>query len=187
MTESSERISSKKEKIHQKPEIEEDQLPSSKKLKTDAITSKIKISEKKIEVTLIEQAVEIIEREIATQNNETPSKSSLKPVSDYVKTPFSKIKENEDESLHIRVNRSELVIPDEKIAHPDFSEQPKSVSNNKGDIFNSQMSAMRSFKKSPLTKINEVEDELSKKRLETKTKVELEEAVNAEGGSLEAN
>lgn len=187
MTESAERISSKKVKLHPKPEIEENQLHISKKRKTDVTASKIKISEKKLELTLNEQVVEIIDTEIAIQNDYTPSKRSLKPVSDYVKTPFSLLKENEEESTDIPVNESEVIIPCEKIAQPDFSEQSKSASVKKGDILNSQMSAMRSFKKSPFTKINEVEDELSKKRLETKTKAELEEAVNAEGGALEAN
>jgi hypothetical protein len=123
MTESMEKViiekmSSKKDKLHPKPELDEAELPPSKKMKT----SKVRISEKTHEVTIPENSVEVIETEINDTNaNDTPSKRSFKPVSDYVKTPFSKIKEG-DEDAGTPIKGS-LSHEKQRIEQPNFTDE----------------------------------------------------------------
>ncbi len=119
--------SSKRSRLSPKPEIEEELLPPSKKMKTTSQTSKPRISEKKQEVTVSEEAVEIIETDCGEINvNETPSKKSFKPVSDHVKTPFSKIKEN-DEDAGTPVKGSLKKSQEEKMEQRNLSGKKSSI------------------------------------------------------------
>ncbi len=168
-------LSSKKVR-NPKPLIDDDELPPSKKIKTSRTASKIKASIKKPDVTQTDQAPfitepipisqAIVEPIAIGENNDTPSKKSLKPVSDYVKTPFSKIKENE-EDVTTPVNGSIKKAIDERIEQPVFDEV-KSASTKK-EVIHCSQSGLKSLKKTPLTKINEVEDEITKKKIDEAT------------------
>jgi hypothetical protein len=138
MTESMEKVmtsqlSSKKENLSPKPEIEETELPPSSKIKTSNPSSKVKLSVKKQEVVIREDAVEVIETLSGEAlSNETPSKKSFKPVSDYVKTPFSKIKEN-DEDAGTPIKQPLSCDKKDNIQQPDFEEE-KTLPDQVDDI-----------------------------------------------------
>ncbi len=165
-------ISSKKQNLNPKPEIEDEFAPSASKQKTTSQTtgSKIKLaSVSKQEVHFDNESKEIENKENNPDNAdlESPSRRSLKPVSDYVKTPFSKIKENEDDLNS--VNKSVSKITSAKkldlISQPSFEDTNVLPSSKKNLTPNK--SATKSANKSALKRINEdVEEEGSKKKLD---------------------
>ena len=162
MTESAQKVdvptfSSKKEKLHPKPELDEDEKIPSVKIKSSNRSSKVKISFSKPDI--IPNPEEDDNKEnLELDADKSPSVRSLKPVSDHVKTPYSKIKENEEE---------ETLTPIKTSAEKPIILQPQWVlksASGKKPSSNSQ-SAYRSFRKTPLASVKEVEDEQSKKKL----------------------
>ena len=85
---------SKKDKLHSKPEIEEDSMPSPTKIRTESTLSKQKLSSvKNNEET--EEEIKAVE-ETNEDKNQTTSKRSFKPFTEHIKTPFSKLKEKQE-------------------------------------------------------------------------------------------
>lgn len=196
-----ENFESKKKKLRPYPE-EEGQHKSashSKKLKGTAskTLSKSKLtSQKKSEVTFSDAVEEIKDGEVTSQVNKensdpvltpfkngSPSKESLKSCKLHVKTPFSKLKENDDSQV-INSSKSKAGQPnfDGEIMNQSASKHSKNVTPQKSaqksvtkltETINK--SAQRS--KSPLTKIREekVESENGKSEESANREIKTEE------------
>ncbi len=146
-------LSSKKEKLRPRPEIDDEELPPSKKIKVSSTSKKVMVNEKKHEVILKEDSVEIIDTDVAEFNgDDTPSKRSFKPVSDHVKTPFSKIKENEEDA-GTPINGSILKVSGVEVDQPNFSDIKSASAESK----------LKSTIKSSLAKIQEDDDNADEK------------------------
>lgn len=172
--------SSKKSKIHPHPDDEEiNKSATSKIAKTGKKSaSKTKISTtKKSEVTFSEKVEEIKDFSEKKENEgssltplktKSPSHASLKSVKEHQKTPYSKLKENNEE-----VSGSSLIesqSPSTKANQPNFnidvsfSNSSAKKSAGRGRDVTPTKSARkypegRSHSKSPLTKIREVKEE----------------------------
>jgi hypothetical protein len=166
-------ITSKKQKLHPKPEIEDEFVPSAtkQKLSSQNTGSKIKnpSSVSKQEIHFQDEVKELENKENTTDNAEldSPSKRSLKPVSDYVKTPFSKVKENEEDinSVKNSVKKMTSAKKLELISQPSFEETNVLPSSKKNATPNK--STTKSAIKSALKSIQEtVEEEGSIKKTE---------------------
>jgi hypothetical protein len=184
-------VSSKKAKLFPKPEVDpsEGDIPSTHKRMTGtkASTSKTKGSTSKKaqhDVTFADEVTEIENKENETANycessptHISPSKQSLKSVKEHIKTPFSKVKEGDEEGtpLNKSLCKSNL-LSGKKIdlmSQPDFNtEIANPQSARKEDTMSEPIttepsqqpqvrSALKSALKQSLTKIHEAEVETS--------------------------
>jgi hypothetical protein len=174
-----EEYTSKKSKIHPHPEEEFNKSANSKRPKTGTKSvSKSKISTtKKSEVTFSEKVEEIKDFDQDKENEgssltpfkaKSPSHASLKSVKEHQKTPYSKLKENNEEVSGNSLEGSQS--PSTKANQPNFnmdvsfSNSSAKKSAGRGRDVTPTKSARKyqegkSRSKSPLTKIREVKEE----------------------------
>jgi hypothetical protein len=137
-------VSSKKSKLFPRPELEPDDgiVISHTKRKTDQSSHNTKVSTtKKLEVTFSEDVAEIENKENDIVNlNESspshisPSKHSLKSVKEHIKTPFSKVKEGEEEGTPLNKSLVKNVVSGKKFdpcSQPDFSAEIDAIKSVK--------------------------------------------------------
>jgi hypothetical protein len=168
-------LSTKKSKLQPQPEIgPEDGLETSVcKRKTEKSSKNTNIStSKKLEVTFAEDVAEIENKENEGANYEetnlfhiSPSKHSLKSVKEHIKTPFSKIKEGEEEGSPLNKSLAKAAMLSGKkfelSSQPDFNNVEISVQSVKKE---NASPMIKSTLKSSLKRINEVESDPSGKK-----------------------
>lgn len=181
---------SKKKKLRPRPDDDEPKSASnSKKLKTSTTSlSKSKFStQKKGEVTFSEDVEEINKDDLEGKENKdsmqltplkatSPSKQSLKSVKEHVKTPFSKIKDNQDSgsavSSQSKTSQNQPNF-DGEIINKSAKKSSRNVTPTKSQMRSN--SKLRS--KSPLNKIREEKTECeTKKDVKEKTEAKEEES-----------